>query len=95
MDVPKIDKPLVVYIFYCMALFHSQTRRHMINSQFNESNSIYINETLPSVVSDFCQHCLQKCLSIKGFFYNRVSSHKVKELSIIAAALSLILYNKF
>ena len=27
---PKIDKPLVVYIFYCMALFHSQTRRHMI-----------------------------------------------------------------
>ena len=29
--VPKIDKPLVVYRFYCMALFHSQTRRHMIN----------------------------------------------------------------
>ena len=28
---PKIDKPLVVYRFYCMALFHSQTRRHMIN----------------------------------------------------------------
>ena len=27
---PKIDKPLVVYRFYCMALFHSQTRRHMI-----------------------------------------------------------------
>ena len=24
-------KPLVVYRFYCMALFHSQTRRHMIN----------------------------------------------------------------
>ena len=23
-------KPLVVYRFYCMALFHSQTRRHMI-----------------------------------------------------------------
>ena len=22
---PKIDKPLVVYRFYCMALFHSQT----------------------------------------------------------------------
>ena len=34
MDVitfPKIDEPLVVYRFYCMALFHSQTRRHMIN----------------------------------------------------------------
>ena len=33
MDVirfPKIDKPLVVYRFYCMALFHSQTIRHMI-----------------------------------------------------------------
>ena len=27
---PKIDKSLVVYRFYCMALFHSQTRRHMI-----------------------------------------------------------------
>ena len=27
---PKNDKPLVVYRFYCMALFHSQTRRHMI-----------------------------------------------------------------
>ena len=27
---PKIDKPLVVYRFYCMAFFHSQTRRHMI-----------------------------------------------------------------
>ena len=28
---PKIDKPLVVYRFYCMALFHSQKRLHMIN----------------------------------------------------------------
>ena len=27
----QIYKPLVVYRFYCMALFHSQTRRHMIN----------------------------------------------------------------
>ena len=27
---PKICKPLVIYRFYCMALFHSQTRRHMI-----------------------------------------------------------------
>ena len=23
--------PIVVYRFYCMALFHSMTRRHMIN----------------------------------------------------------------
>ena len=27
---PKIDNPLVVYRFYCMALFHSQTLRHII-----------------------------------------------------------------
>ena len=26
----KSIKPLVVYRFYCMVLFHSQTRRHMI-----------------------------------------------------------------
>ena len=26
----KIDKQLVFYRFYCMALFHSQARRHMI-----------------------------------------------------------------
>ena len=31
---PKIDKPLVVYRFYCMALFHSQTRRHMTNCNY-------------------------------------------------------------
>ena len=34
MDViafPVIYKPLVLNGFYCMALFHSQTRRHMIN----------------------------------------------------------------
>ena len=30
----KIGKPLlVVYRFYCMALFHSQMRRHVINIQ--------------------------------------------------------------
>ena len=28
---PKICKPIVVYRFYCMALFHSQTRGHVIN----------------------------------------------------------------
>ena len=27
---PLIYKPLVIYRFYCMALFHSQTRRHMV-----------------------------------------------------------------
>ena len=27
-----ICKPLVVYQIYCMALFHSQTRRHVINA---------------------------------------------------------------
>ena len=27
----KICKPLVVYRFYCMALYHSQTRLHVIN----------------------------------------------------------------
>ena len=31
----KIDKPLVVYRFYCMALYHSQTRRHMIHVLLN------------------------------------------------------------
>ena len=25
------DKPLVIYRFYCMTLFYSQMRRHMIN----------------------------------------------------------------
>ena len=29
--IPKICKPSVVYRFYCMALFHSQTQRYMIN----------------------------------------------------------------
>ena len=32
---PKIDKPLVVYRFYCIALFHSQTRRHDDNVFFD------------------------------------------------------------
>ena len=27
----KICKPLVVYQFYCMVLYHSQTLRHVIN----------------------------------------------------------------
>ena len=32
-------KPLVVYRFYCMALFHSQTRRHMINKNIKTLSS--------------------------------------------------------
>ena len=35
----KICKPLVVYPFYCMALFHSETRRHMIK----RVNIVHIN----------------------------------------------------
>ena len=31
MTFPEIYKLLAVYRFYCMALFYSQTRRHMIN----------------------------------------------------------------
>ena len=27
----KICRPLVVYQFYCMTLYHSQMRRHVIN----------------------------------------------------------------
>ena len=30
----KICKPLVVYQFYCMALYHSQTRHHVIKFTF-------------------------------------------------------------
>ena len=28
-----LSKPLVVYRYCCMALFHSQTQRHMINKK--------------------------------------------------------------
>ena len=31
----QICKPLVVYRFYCMALFHFQMRRHVIKSLYN------------------------------------------------------------
>ena len=33
--------PLVVYQFYCMALYHSKTRRHVIN--YNIIRSLYQN----------------------------------------------------
>ena len=38
----QIYKPLVVYRFYCMALFHSQTRRHMITRGKHDNNSIRV-----------------------------------------------------
>ena len=34
--------PLVVYRFYCMALFHSQTRRHMIKSIINDRRDVFV-----------------------------------------------------
>ena len=42
---PKIYKPLVVYQFYCMALFHSQTRRHMIKEYYTirEYSDVLLN----------------------------------------------------
>ena len=40
---PLIYKPLVVYRFYCMALFHSQTRRHMIKEVTAELPPFYLD----------------------------------------------------
>ena len=37
---PKINKALVVYRFYCMALFYSQTQRHMIKNLTCEENAV-------------------------------------------------------
>ena len=35
MDViTLVCKPLVVYLFYCMTLYHSQRRRHLIKKLF-------------------------------------------------------------
>ena len=39
----KIDKPLVVYRFYSMALFHSQTRRHMIIRKYFMGALVLLN----------------------------------------------------
>ena len=38
----RICKPLVVYQFYCMVLYHSQTRHHVIksNKAFNNGKKI-------------------------------------------------------
>ena len=38
---PNICKPSVVYQFYCMALFHSQMRLHMINHNLMSSGYQY------------------------------------------------------
>ena len=35
---PLTYKPLVVYRFYCLVLFHSQTQRHMIKLGIDKSN---------------------------------------------------------
>ena len=35
MECCEIGKPLVVYGFYCMALYHSQTRCHLIFFYYN------------------------------------------------------------
>ena len=48
-NVIKICKSLVVYRFYCMALFHSQTRRHMINKSC-EIKTFDLNEVQSSIV---------------------------------------------
>ena len=48
MDV-IICKPLVVYRFYCMALIHSQTQRHMIN--------VIIYAHFNPVQIAFCLYC--------------------------------------
>ena len=49
---PYIYKPLVVYRFYCMALFHSQTRRHMIK-ELSTCTEMY-NNTLAIQLGDNC-----------------------------------------
>ena len=51
----KIDKPLVVYRFYCMVLFHSQTRRHMINlNSILLLSSLYLDSMLIYDIPVFC-----------------------------------------
>ena len=50
---PKICKRLVVYRFYCMALFHSQTLRHMI--------MVFITSTWLRLSSAFLQSCQSFC----------------------------------
>ena len=48
---PKIDKSLVIYRFYCMALFHSQTRRHMITMFMLKCHN-YKPSTLQGIVEE-------------------------------------------
>ena len=42
---PKICKPLVNYPFYCMVLFHNQTRCHLINPVYYIQEA---DETFPN-----------------------------------------------
>ena len=72
-------KPLVVYRFYCMALFHSQTRRHMIiriisSSSNREVDIKYIypqNKVLrglsQKVVDFLCYKKTIQCIAIKFY----------------------------
>ena len=52
---PKIDKPLVVYRFYYIALFHCQTRRQMIIRGYLlfEVNIKYISSSAVKKISIF------------------------------------------
>ena len=46
----SVNQPLVVYLFYCMALFHSQTGHHMIIQKFRPWSCFWsINDFIPCV----------------------------------------------
>ena len=64
---PKICKPLVVYQFYCMALFHSQMRRHMINDyRENIKENIY-QKPLPDLkLIELLKKRSEKCNLLKS-----------------------------
>ena len=53
---PKICKPLVFYWFYCMALFHSQMRHHMINWDKMSTHSSH-NVAFVHDVRNFLYQC--------------------------------------
>ena len=55
---PKICKSLVIYRFYCLALFHSKTRRHMINQ-----GKIIFRDRNASV--SICDHLKNKMCNCK------------------------------
>ena len=75
----KICKQLVVYRFYCMALYHSQTRRHLINeiTSLNQKAKADLS-TLSALLSFFCLIIL--CLIELDFFVRKpgfiISKHQ-------------------